>query len=149
MNILEIEDELKGLKARVNELETALKATPSEFNQNADIFIQVTRLIQEMQVPPSLSGYYYIRTAIIMIYEDETLLQRITKELYPSIAKARQKTPQRVERSIRHAIETSWDKKAIKGMGHIFGAMFDEHKPTNSDFLAAVVDYLRLQNMGR
>ena len=39
------------------------------------------------------------------------ILNSITKQLYPTIAKMHKTTPSRVERAIRHAIEVAWNRE--------------------------------------
>jgi len=51
-----------------------------------------------------------MREAIIMSVNDMDVLNYITKELYPAIAKKCNTTPSRVERAIRHAIEVAWSR---------------------------------------
>ena len=71
----------------------------------------------------------------------------ITKELYPKIADEFNTTVSRVERSIRHAIEISWNRGNWDYMQEIFGYSvdIDRSKPTNSEFITTVADKLRLE----
>lgn len=81
------------------------------------------------------SGFLFIVKAIEMGLEDRNKISKgITKILYPEVAKEFKTTASRVERAIRHNIETSDFilKLKLKGLG----------KPTNSEFLARAVDEL-------
>ena len=52
-----------------------------------DLETKVTNILHEIGVPAHIRGYHYMREAIIMSVNDMDVLNYITKELYPSIAK--------------------------------------------------------------
>ncbi len=107
----------------------------------------VTEFIHELGVPAHIKGYHYLRTAIMMVVKDMDLLNYITKELYPEIAKAYQTTSSRVERAIRHSIEVAWTRGKPQTMNEVFGYTINtgKGKPTNSEFIAMVADRIRLK----
>ena len=106
----------------------------------------ITKLIREIGIPAHIKGYQYIRTAILMVIEDMDLLNYITKQLYPTIAKQYGTTSSRVERAIRHSIEVAWSRGKPEMLNDIFGYTIDtgKGKPTNSEFIAMVADQIRL-----
>lgn len=108
---------------------------------------KVTSMLHEIGVPAHIRGYNYMREAIIMAVNDMDILNYITKELYPSIAKKCNTTPSRVERAIRHAIEVAWNRGKIDAIDNLFGYTINTHKgkPTNSEFIALIADQLRLE----
>lgn len=112
-----------------------------------DLEAIVTEFIHELGVPAHIKGYQYIRSAIMMVVEDMELLNYITKQLYPTIAKKYKTTSSRVERAIRHSIEVAWSRGKAETMDEIFGYTVDtgKGKPTNSEFIAMVADRIRLQ----
>ncbi|NLG36489.1 MAG: sporulation transcription factor Spo0A, partial [Clostridiales bacterium] len=79
--------------------------------------------------------------------EDQELINSITKQLYPSVAKHYNTTPSKVERAIRHAIEVAWTRGRIENINHIFGYnIYTKHdKPTNGEFVALVADKLLME----
>ena len=83
----------------------------------------------------------------MMVVENMDLLNFITKQLYPEIAKAYNTTASRVERAIRHSIEVAWSRGKPEVMNEIFGYTIHtgKGKPTNSEFIAMVADRIRLQ----
>ena len=107
----------------------------------------VTDFIHELGVPAHIKGYHYLRTAIMMVVKDMDLLNYITKELYPEIAKAYQTTSSRVERAIRHSIEVAWTRGKVQTMNDVFGYTINtgKGKPTNSEFIAMIADRIRLK----
>lgn len=107
----------------------------------------VTNIIHEIGVPAHIKGYQYLRDAIMMSVDDAEMLNSITKQLYPSIAKRHKTTPSRVERAIRHAIEVAWSRGKMDTIDELFGYTVNngKGKPTNSEFVALIADKIRLE----
>lgn len=107
---------------------------------------EITEVLRRIGVPAHIKGYQYIRTGIIMAIHDTTVLNYITKLLYPSIAKMYNTTSSSVERAIRHAIEVAWSRGDINVLHELFGYTVDASrgKPTNSEFIAQIADRYRL-----
>ena len=108
---------------------------------------RVTAIIHEIGVPAHIKGYQYLREAIMIAVNDMEVINAVTKVLYPSVAKAFNTTPSRVERAIRHAIEVAWDRGDLETLQHYFGYTVNsaKGKPTNSEFIALIADRLQLQ----
>ena len=108
---------------------------------------KVTNILHEVGVPAHIRGYHYMREAILMAIDDMDVLNYITKELYPNIAKKCSTTPSRVERAIRHAIEVAWSRGKVDAIDNLFGYTVNTNKgkPTNSEFIALISDRLRLE----
>ena len=98
-------------------------------------------------IPAHIKGYHYLREAVRMVYFEPALCGRITKELYPGIAKRFQTSASKVERAIRHAIEVAWDRGDVDVLSSYFGYTIQNErgKPTNSEFIAMISDNLKLQ----
>ena len=130
------------------QIEPASARTPQQGNVVVyDLESLVTDFIHELGVPAHIKGYQYMRTAIMMVVENMELLNYITKQLYPAIAKQYSTTSSRVERAIRHSIEVAWSRGKPETMNEIFGYTIDtgKGKPTNSEFIAMVADRIRLK----
>ena len=114
--------------------------------QDKGIQIQVTNILHALGIPSHIKGYQYIRSAILMVYDNPGFIGGITKELYPDLSIKFNTSIQRVERAIRHAIEVSWLRGDIDLMESIFGHSvdIDRAKPTNSEFIVTIADKLRL-----
>ena len=119
------------------------KNKKSEFSLETD----VTNIIHEIGVPAHIKGYQYLRDAIMMSVNDSEMLNSITKQLYPTIAKQHKTTPSRVERAIRHAIEVAWSRGKMDTIDELFGYTVNngKGKPTNSEFVALIADKIRLE----
>jgi len=146
--------DLDSLVLRIRQLKEQLKKTvQNDFslrnNKRNEISLEskVTGILHEIGVPAHIRGYHYMREAILMAVEDLDVLNYITKELYPTIAKKCNTTPSRVERAIRHAIEVAWSRGKVEIIDNMFGYTINNHKgkPTNSEFIALISDRLRLE----
>lgn len=140
------------------ELEDLEKRIMDCFNENGNnneikynnLQISITKVLHELGMPSHIKGYQYIREGITLLYDKPEMINGITKELYPNIAKKFSTTVSRVERAIRHAIEVSWNRGDWDLMEEVFGHSvdIDKAKPTNSEFIATVADKLRLEFKG-
>lgn len=127
------------------DIETAENKTTNL--QPQDMEIVVTEVIHQLGVPAHIKGYHYLREAILCSLDDKELLESVTKQLYPTVAKKFMTTSSRVERAIRHAIEIAWDRGNLDTLNAFFGYTVNtcKGKPTNSEFIALITDKLRLQ----
>lgn len=109
---------------------------------------QIASTLKKAGIPPHILGYDYLGEAIELVLEDRNQLRLITKSLYPSIAKKFKTAPSRVERAIRHAIETSFINLGADEIEELFGNTFSAYtgRPTNSHFIAAMVELHRYIN---
>lgn len=107
----------------------------------------VTDIIHQIGIPAHIKGYHYLREAIMLAVKDAEMLESVTKQLYPAVAHRFETSPSRVERAIRHAIETAWDRGDVDILNSMFGYTINggKGKPTNSEFIALITDNLRLR----
>jgi len=147
--------DMEALVSRIRQLNTnladaAVKTDAVKGIQHVsaiNLEARITNILHEIGVPAHIRGYHYMREAIMMAVNDLDVLNYITKELYPSIAKKCNTTPSRVERAIRHAIEVAWSRGQIDAIDSMFGYTVSnaKGKPTNSEFIALIADRLRLE----
>lgn len=106
--------------------------------------LTITNTLKELGVPASLLGYHYLRYAIDLMANDMSLVNKITKQLYPEVAKQFKTTISRAERAMRHAIETGWNRGNNDLQCKLFSYTVDakKGKPTNGEFIATVADYI-------
>lgn len=108
----------------------------------------ITHLLLKLGFHANQYGYQYLRTAIYMVKEEPERITSVTKLLYPDVAKAHQVNASKVERAIRTSIETAW-KEPKKEIIRIVFNDFEQymgHRPTNSEFIEAIVEYLDKEN---
>ncbi len=65
------------------------------------------------------------------------------KKLYDHIAIQFQTTPIKVDRAIRSAIKAAWQRRNTYTFEKYFGSK--QNKPTPREFIARLVDYLKLK----
>ncbi|OUM99775.1 MAG: sporulation transcription factor Spo0A [Firmicutes bacterium ZCTH02-B6] len=110
------------------------------------LLLEITRRLADLGVPPHFKGYQYLRDAISIVVQDSTMLNGVTKYLYPTIARRHGSSPQRVERAIRNAIEVTMTRGNLEEIQRVFGYSVDagKGKPSNSSFIARLADQVRL-----
>ena len=87
------------------------------------------------------------RFMLELAVKSEEMMNAVTKLLYPDLARMYGTTAQKIERAIRNAIEVSWER----GNSDIFEELFgyrntsEYSRPTNSEYIATVADYIRLE----
>lgn len=110
---------------------------------------KISNIFVTIGIPPHIKGFTYLREGIKMTVEDQSIINRVTKELYPKIGEKYQTTASKVERAIRHAIEVAWNKGRTDAISSIFGAKvyIGNERPTNSEFIALVADKLLLESL--
>ena len=117
-----------------------------QINDDFDLENCISDMMRQIGIPAHIRGYKYIRKSIQLALENGELLNAITKELYPTIARIYKTTPSRVERAIRHAIEVAWQRGDIEVLTTLFGYTIktSKGKPTNGEFISMLTDRLRL-----
>lgn len=112
-----------------------------------DLDVIITEILHQIGVPAHIKGYRYVREAIKLTVENPEMLNSVTKILYPTVAKSFKSTSSRVERAIRHGIETAWDRGDVDVLNSYFGYTIQNErgKPTNSEFIAMIADDIRLK----
>lgn len=106
---------------------------------------RIANLFLTVGIPAHIKGYQYLREGVKMVMGNHDVINRITKELYPGVARRCQTTPSKVERAMRHAINVAWSRGRVDSVNRLFGCeLFSEHdRPTNGEFIALIADKLR------
>ena len=108
---------------------------------------KVSRIFINVGIPPHIKGYSFLREGVMMAIDNPSIINNITKQLYPMIGERYQTTPSKVERAIRHAIEVAWNRGRIDNINNILGvrAYVGADKPTNGEFIALIADKMLLE----
>ena len=108
---------------------------------------RITSIFLSIGIPAHIKGYQFLKEAIKLVIKKPEIINSITKQLYPSIARNFETSPSKVERSIRHAIEVAWNRGRIENLNTIFGYNIytKNDKPTNGEFIALIADRLMLE----
>jgi len=143
--------DMEMLTRRVREL-TSNKAiadvqqSPVAGERSKNLEEKITDIFLLIGIPAHIKGYHFLREAIKMVVKNGEVINRITKELYPGIAKKFKTTPSKVERAIRHAIDVAWSRGKVENINQLFGyVVYDKNdKPTNGEFIALIADKLNM-----
>lgn len=106
---------------------------------------KIRGLLMSLGVDPALSGYDCLVDAVAVCYEDRSYLRQITKKLYPYVAEKNNTTKSKVERAIRLAIEKAPNLCPDMHEKLILPPSVDKGKYTNSQFIGACVEHLRME----
>ncbi len=111
------------------------------------LFREICDTLFILCVPAHLNGYDYLVSAIMRVALDRGYLRAITKRLYPEVGEEFSRAPQIIERSIRNAIETAFNRGDPDVLNAYFGRTIsaDKGKPTNSEFIALVAQRVTLK----
>jgi two-component system, response regulator, stage 0 sporulation protein A len=110
--------------------------------------IDVTRLMNNIGIPPHIIGFNYIRDAVIRTVSDYKSVIPFKKVLYPAIAEKYGINSEKVERSIKNAIKNTWTKKGSIPNKVLYGKEFIEKgRPTNTEFIAIMADKIKISNV--
>ena len=82
-----------------------------------------------------------------MVLSNRDLINRITKELYPGVARKYGTTPSKVERAMRHAIEVAWTRGRLEAVNQLYGykVFRKEEKPTNGEFISCIAEKIAMK----
>ena len=126
-----------GNKRKPKDLEF-IATIVDEFSPKQELEKKIETTLRNLGIPYYLVGYQYLQSAILLHIEDCTLIQSITKEFYPCIAKKHKTKSFSVERAIRYAIEVAWQKNdSMKSM-----FKFRDSRPANSEFIVTIASKL-------
>lgn len=127
----------KGYDRFIDSYEKPKKAEPTVF----ELEVKVSNILKTMGTPVNIKGYRYLIDSIVMTYHDRDLINAITKQLYPEVAKKHHSTWYKIERDIRSAIDSTWKRGDMDYIKTIFIGN-RENRPTNSEFIAMIVEKL-------
>lgn len=132
--------------SRTQNRAATVRKSKTAYISEDNLEITITEIIHQIGVPAHIKGYHYLRFAIMTAVENPDIINAVTKQLYPTVAKKFETTSSRVERAIRHAIEVAWDRGDVDVLNSYFGYTIHNSrgKPTNSEFIAMISDKLRI-----
>ncbi len=137
---------LKNIVLLINDRQALRRDLIVAENRPQTLEACVLNILKSAGVPTSMKGHRYLLVAIKEACIKPSLLDYITKLLYPAVAKICSSIPATVERGIRHVIEVAWNRGDIDLLNDIFGYTINPKrgKPTNSEFIAMIAEHIRL-----
>jgi two-component system response regulator (stage 0 sporulation protein A) len=106
---------------------------------------EIRELLEQLGLARKEKGFERLSYAIAVTAQEFERAGSVTKLLYPDLAKHFQTTPEKIERSLRHLIEKSWERGEKTRFEELFGYHRDnsEIRPTNSEYIAILADWIR------
>ena len=103
---------------------------------------RVSQILKRIGIPVHIRGYKYLKEAVLILSRQPEAINGITTLIYPKISQMFSTTPERVERSIRYAIEKAFDQGNFAVIYKVFGYTVNSSKgkPSNSQFIAMIAD---------
>lgn len=136
--------DLTAISDRLTDLASQLQ--PSRMPA-ANLDSAVSAMLLSLNFPARLDGFTFLQAGIPMYMRDPA--QSMTKELYLEIGKLYGKDGRQVERSIRNAIDTAWQRRDDVTWRQYFGAPGGQtFRPTNREFFARMAAALSQQGYG-
>lgn len=135
----------------IERMRDAEQSPASSFAQEAirrySLDEKISKIFINVGIPPHIKGYSFLREGVKMAVENPSVINSITKTLYPKIGEKYATSASKVERAIRHAIEVAWNRGRIDSINGILGvrAYVGAEKPTNGEFIALVADKMLLE----
>ena len=113
-----------------------LAESAKEKNEITDRTADITDILKRMGISASKKGYQYLVVACRLAVENPSMLDRLTGELYPMAAEKMNMTPASVERAIRTAIQSAYDRKGfLKYASEIGENLFRGRKPSSGELI--------------
>ena len=101
---------------------------------------EIYRLIRQLGVTSKYKGYYFLAEAVKLSVEMQGRPIKITKDIYPTLARKFKSTPVNIEHNIRTVLNLSWSS-GKETLNAIAGYSL-RYKPTNSEFIDILAYYL-------
>ena len=137
------------------DMATKILNMPLERKNTVEINVNKEKILDERLanifisagIPPHIKGYQFLREAVKQAVIDPSMINNITKMLYPAVAERFNTSPSKVERAIRHAIEVAWSRGKIENINNIYGIKIFSRgdKPTNGELIALVSDKILIE----
>lgn len=97
-------------------------------------------LLRDFEIDRSYQGFYYCVYSMDLTLKRPESLSRITKELYPEIAKKYNTSCGCVERDIRTVAEIIWKKGGKSYFHNLTGMVIPDERPSNAKFLVLLAN---------
>ncbi len=102
----------------------------------------IERVIRRLGFTHTYKGLPCLVEAVELCYDEPRLLTAVTKEVYPKIAKRRNRPWKNVERNLRTASEACWYRGNRAFLNEMAGYEL-QTKPTSGELINYIVCYLK------
>lgn len=96
-------------------------------------------------LPANLQGFQFLKESVMEVVKDPSLMQQLTKKLYPMIAERHHINAAVVERSMRHAVDVAYRSQSLYGLNDMLQAPFfiNNEKPCNGTMIALFAEMIK------
>lgn len=110
---------------------------------------KVANILLKFGVPSNIKGYRYLIEAIVLELNEKNIKESKYGYIYQHIAKQFKSTASGVERSIRRAIELTWNYGDMDELNEFFGNHFCYYrdKPSNSEFISKFSEISKIKGL--
>ncbi len=139
--------ELSNLLSAIKSLNTK----KDNIKEEDTLMSTIKNNLSTLGIPSHLKGFNFLSMAIYLSYNDLSLLESITKCLYPAVASYYNATSSSVERAMRNAIDLTWANESnAKNIEYYLGPVITfNKKPTNGEFISRFLNFLRVNQLNK
>ncbi len=119
----------------------SLEQLEEKMRKEGSLSRKVGMLLKYIGVPQGVSGYDYLKEAILLGLSDHSYLHNLIKGLYSEIAKKYNTTHSRVDRCIRHAVQVCIEN-IDEDSEYVYIIGNSKNKMINSNFISAIVHFI-------
>ena len=114
-----------------------------------DLFTEVTSIMLKLGLQPKMSGFDYMREAILIYFYKYKFDEKFTLEIYPKVAEKFGVNELLVERSIRVLIQEAHKSGGLLGINELYDhIVYDgDFVFSNGELISIVVEVLRLNTL--
>ncbi len=105
----------------------------------------VSVILKELAIGVYYKGYHNLCESILLVLEDGARLYNLQQSVY-SVLATPDTNPKSVGKAIGNVIDRAWDKLNPDIAIKYFGYYDKSNPPTNKQFIAAIVEYIKLNH---
>lgn len=98
----------------------------------------IRHILREVGMNSRCKGFAYAQTAVCLILKADDYHRGLTKILYPTVARLHHTSSANVERAIRSAVLSAWQKEGFVRQRELFAA-----RPANGEFLLVLAEQVK------
>lgn len=108
---------------------------------------KVIDMLLAFKIQPDIMGFDYLKSAIMMCYQQEGLKNNISKKIYPMVAKSYNATPETVERGMRTAVENCFNCGGLLEINEKCGRVVynNNFKWTNGEVICTLAQLIKIE----
>ena len=114
------------------------------YDNNIPLYKNINNILDKTNLPNNKVGYVYIKKAIYESFNDPSLLNNFSKNLYPLLSKKYHKSTCSIERAMRYSINKAMDSINDEYNNKLFSKYitYDKTIPTTQEFILTIVNIL-------